>query len=82
MIAALSSFVVLFGLLFLGLPLAFALGLVGYVAFGLVVGFTPAGAMAAQVAWDTLTSYSLSVLPLFVLMGNLVNHAEIGSAHV
>jgi C4-dicarboxylate transporter DctM subunit len=75
MIAALSSFVVLFGLLFLGLPLAFALGLVGYVAFGLVVGFTPAGAMAAQVAWDTLTSYSLSVLPLFVLMGNLVNHA-------
>jgi C4-dicarboxylate transporter, DctM subunit len=31
--------------------------------------------MSAQIAWDTLTSYSLSVLPLFILMGNLVNHS-------
>jgi tripartite ATP-independent transporter DctM subunit len=75
MTPALLSFAVLFGLLFLGVPLAFALGLVGFVAFALVIGFNPAGAMVAQVTWDTLTSYSLSVLPLFILMGNLVNHS-------
>ena len=73
--SALIGFVALFALLFTGLPLAFALGLVGFVGFGLLVSFGPAGAMAAQVTWDTLSSYSLSVLPLFVLMGNLVNHS-------
>lgn len=75
MIAALVGFIVLFTSLFAGLPLAFALGLIGFFGFALIIGFNPAGAMAAQVTWDTLSSYTLSVLPLFVLMGNLVNRA-------
>jgi len=69
------GFAALFALLFFGMPLAFALGIVGFVGFAVMVGPLPAGAMSAQIAWDTLASYSLSVLPLFVLMGNLVNHA-------
>ncbi len=69
------AFIALFVLLFAGLPLTFALGLVGFVGFAWIIGINPAGAMSAQIAWDTVTSYSLSVLPLFVLMGNLVNHA-------
>jgi TRAP-type uncharacterized transport system fused permease subunit len=75
MTAALVSFIALFALLFFGIPLAFALGLVGLVAFALAIGTHAASAMAAQITWDTLTSYSLSVLPLFVLMGNFVNHS-------
>ncbi len=75
MTAALLSFVVLFALLFFGVPLAFALGLVGLVAFSVAIGANAAAAMATQVTWDTLTSYTLSVLPLFVLMGNFVNHS-------
>jgi tripartite ATP-independent transporter DctM subunit len=75
MTASLLAFVALFALLFLGLPLAFALAVVGFVAFALASGINAASAMAAQIAWDTLSSYSLSVLPLFVLMGNLINHS-------
>jgi C4-dicarboxylate transporter, DctM subunit len=75
MTAALVSFIALFALLFFGIPLAFALGLVGLVAFALAIGTHAASAMAAQITWDTLTSYSLSVLPLFVLMGNFVNRS-------
>jgi len=75
MTATLVSFAILFALLFFGIPLAFALGLVGFVAFALTIGMNAASAMVAQITWDTLTSYSLSVLPLFVLMGNLVNHS-------
>ena len=75
MSAAITGFFALFGSLFAGLPLAFALGLVGYFGFSAIIGFSPAGAMIAQTTWDTLTSYSLSVLPLFLLMGNLVNRA-------
>jgi tripartite ATP-independent transporter DctM subunit len=75
MTAVLLSFFALFALLFFGVPLAFSLGLVGLVAFSLAIGANAAAAMAAQITWDTLSSYTLSVLPLFVLMGNFVNHS-------
>lgn len=75
MIPTLIGFAALFAMLFAGVPLAFALGIVGYAGFALLVGVNPAGAMSAQIAWDTVASYSLSVLPLFVLMGNVVNHS-------
>src|SRR5690606_4720429 len=75
MIATFTAFAILFAILFFGLPLAFALGLVGLVGFAILMGANAAAAMSAQIAWDTLTSYSLSVLPLFILMGNLVNHS-------
>jgi C4-dicarboxylate transporter DctM subunit len=73
--ATLIAFAILFAILFFGVPLAFALGLIGLVGFSLLMGANAAAAMSAQIAWDTLTSYSLSVLPLFILMGNLVNHS-------
>jgi C4-dicarboxylate transporter DctM subunit len=73
--ATLVAFAILFAVLFFGVPLAFALGLIGLVGFSLLMGANAAAAMSAQIAWDTLTSYSLSVLPLFILMGNLVNHS-------
>ena len=72
---ALYGFIALFILLFLGLPLAFSLSVVGFAGFAMLTSLQPAGAISAQIVWDTLSSYSLSVLPLFVLMGNLVNHA-------
>jgi tripartite ATP-independent transporter DctM subunit len=75
MIATFIAFAILFAVLFFGVPLAFALGLVGLVGFSILMGANAAAAMSAQIAWDTLTSYSLSVLPLFILMGNLVNHS-------
>ncbi|WP_407936887.1 TRAP transporter large permease [Jiella pelagia] len=75
MMSTVIGFGALFALLFTGLPLGFALGVVGVGGFALLTAPAPAAAMAAQVTWDTLSSYSLSVLPLFVLMGNFVNHA-------
>jgi len=75
MTATLLGFAALFALLFFGLPLTIALGSVGYVGFGLIIGFGPSNAIIAQTAWDTVSSYNLTVLPLFLLMGNLVNHA-------
>ncbi|HEX5779667.1 MAG TPA: TRAP transporter large permease subunit, partial [Xanthobacteraceae bacterium] len=75
MTATFIAFAILFAVLFYGVPLAFALGVVGLVGFSMLMGAHAAAAMSAQIAWDTLTSYSLSVLPLFILMGNLVNHS-------
>ena len=71
------GFVVLFGLLFLGLPIGFALALVGVAGFVLFVGWLPAMAMIGQVATDTALNYNFSVLPLFVLMGNFISRARL-----
>lgn len=68
---AIAAFVVLFALLLLGVPIGFAMGLVGIVAFGTHVGWPGALNMVGLLAVDTVTNYSFSVLPLFVLIGSL-----------
>ncbi|KQT11616.1 C4-dicarboxylate ABC transporter permease [Ramlibacter sp. Leaf400] len=60
-------------------PLAFAMGLVGFVGIGLTRGWNPALASSAQVVYETGFAYTLSVIPLFILMGNFV--ARAGLAH-
>ena len=60
-------------------PLAFAMGIVGIAGIGLTRGWQPAMASAAQVVYETGFAYTLSVIPLFILMGNFV--ARAGLAH-
>ncbi len=76
---ALLGFAVVFVLALLRMPLAFAMGAVGFVGLGLMRGWAPTAANAAQVVFDTGFAYTLSVVPLFILMGNLV--ARAGLAH-
>ena len=79
MSVALFGFCVLLVLVLLRLPIAFAMGLVGYGGFALLSGWTPALAMVGAVVSETALSYGLSVVPLFILMGNLVTRAGLSS---
>ena len=79
MIEALVGFACVFTLALLRVPLAFAMGLVGFVGLGVLRGWAPSMANAAQVVYDTGFAYTLSVVPLFILMGNFV--ARAGLAH-
>ena len=79
MIEALLGFVAIFALALLRMPLAFSMGLVGIVGIGLTRGWDPAFASTAQVVYETGFAYTLSVIPLFILMGNFV--ARAGLAH-
>jgi C4-dicarboxylate transporter, DctM subunit len=79
MIEALIGFVAIFALALLRMPLAFSMGLVGIVGIGLTRGWDPALASTAQVVHETGFAYTLSVIPLFILMGNFV--ARAGLAH-
>lgn len=72
---ALVAFVVLFGLLVLGVPIGYAMGLVGTLAFASVVGWQGALNQVGNLVADTALNYNLSVLPLFVLMGSLFARA-------
>jgi C4-dicarboxylate transporter, DctM subunit len=74
---ALLGFAVLFALLFLGVPIAFGMGLVGLAGFAALIGWAPALDSLGQLSVDSMKSYTLSVMPLFILMGNLINHARL-----
>jgi C4-dicarboxylate transporter, DctM subunit len=76
---SLWGFAAIFALALLRVPLAFAMGLVGVIGIGLTRGWMPALASTAQVVHETGFAYTLSVIPLFILMGNFV--ARAGLAH-
>ncbi|HRL20346.1 TRAP transporter large permease [Alcaligenes sp. SDU_A2] len=73
MLISIIGLVVLLASLFMGLPIAWGMLLVGTVGFAYFTGMEAALTMAAQTSFDTAMSYSFTVLPLFILMGNLVN---------
>ncbi len=74
---ALIGFGILLLLIFLRAPIALAMGLVGLVGYAYLANFswTPALSMAARNTIDITQEYSLSVVPLFILMGNFVTRA-------
>jgi len=55
------------------------MGVVGFIGLGLVRGWDATAAAAGQVVYETGFAYTLSVVPLFILMGNFV--ARAGLAH-
>ncbi len=73
----LCGVLVLLALLAGSLPVAFAMGIVGVVGFGLVVSPGAALAMLAADLYDTLSNYGLTVIPMFVFMGQVCFHAGI-----
>ena len=83
MTVALIGFAILLALIVIvRIPIAFAMGFVGFFGFAYLQGlgfdnlfdfrWTGALSMAANRVIDTAQEYGLSVIPLFILMGNLV----------
>lgn len=62
----------LFVLIFGGVPVAIAMGIVGLVGTASIIGLEPAWFLFGAVYFDSGRNYTLSVVPLFILMGNLV----------
>ena len=67
---ALLGFVSLFALMLLRVPVGMAMGLVGVVGFGAIVGSGPALKMVGQTSMRTVTDWNFAVVPLFLLMGS------------
>ena len=60
---------ILFILLFSRMPIGFVMALVGFVGFAYLVGFEPALGLLRTVPYRTFADYGMSVIPLFILMG-------------
>jgi C4-dicarboxylate transporter, DctM subunit len=59
----------------LGVPVAYAMGVVGFVGSYFLIGPDATRGMMEIVPFSTVASYSFSIVPLFVIMGYLVYHA-------
>lgn len=75
MTEAFLGFLAVFVMAFMRIPLAVAMTIAGVVGMGLMRGWIPAFAGVSQVVFETGFAYVLSVIPLFVLMGNFVARA-------
>ncbi len=69
--------ILLFVLLAASMPVAFAMAIVGFAGFAMVVSPDAAMSMITLDLYGTFSSYSLTVIPLFVLMGQVAFHAGI-----
>jgi tripartite ATP-independent transporter DctM subunit len=76
-IEALIGFAAFLVLAFLRVPMAFAMGIVGFCGVAYKLSFNAAASMIGQITYETGLSYTLSVIPLFILMGNFVVRAKI-----
>jgi len=56
-------------LFLLRMPVAFAMGFVGLVGFAYLAGLEPALSILSQDIFEQFSSYPLSVIPMFILMG-------------
>lgn len=65
----LVSLLALTVLLFSGMRIAFATALCGFIGLWMLRGYVPAASLSAGIPYGHLASYSLLVLPLFIMMG-------------
>ena len=73
MIESLIGFGAVLLLVFLRMPIAIAMGLVGFVGYMELRNFRASISMVGRLIIDTAQDYGLSVVPLFILMGLFVN---------
>jgi tripartite ATP-independent transporter DctM subunit len=79
MMTALLGFAVLMALCFWGFRVGFATMMVGFVGFGLERGWTASLTMVAQQVMEDSQNYSLSVIPLFILMGVFIYRSGVST---
>jgi TRAP-type C4-dicarboxylate transport system permease large subunit len=58
-----------------GTEIAFAIGIIGFIGYASLVSFSGAMNTLAKDFYDTFASYGLTVIPLFVLMGQVAFHS-------
>ncbi|MFK7835042.1 MAG: TRAP transporter large permease [Sulfitobacter sp.] len=69
------SFVALFVLLILTVPIGFAMGLCGLVGMSMIIGMAPSLSLFGTTVYETTVTYDLSIVPLFVLMGAVASRS-------
>jgi len=62
-------------ILFSGMPVGFVMGVIGFAGMVVISGWDAGLGMLKTVPYATIASYSLSCIPLFIIMGTFCYHA-------
>ncbi|MDK3018850.1 TRAP transporter large permease [Pseudodonghicola flavimaris] len=73
------SIAVMFVAVLLGAPIGLAMIGVGFAGFSAIIGITPALSVLKTATYETITSYSFTLIPLFLLMGNLISRSGVAA---
>ena len=68
---------VLLGMFLTGIELAFAMTIIGFIGYACITSFSAACNVVVKDYFDTFTSVSYTVIPLFVLMGQIASNTTI-----
>lgn len=74
---ALIGLVLMFALMLVGMPIAFAMLLAGVLGNAYLLSLPAATHLLSTNIWEQFSSYGLSVIPLFVLMGQFAYRAGV-----
>jgi tripartite ATP-independent transporter DctM subunit len=66
-------------LMFLGMPVAYSFGLVGFLGAALITGWNPALAGLGLYPFRICSIYAYAVIPLFIFMGYVILFSGVGS---
>ena len=66
-------------LFFLGMPVGFAMAIVGFGGFCYVVSLKAGLNMVGAVFWTTFSQYGLTVIPLFIFMGQIAYYSGVNA---
>jgi C4-dicarboxylate transporter, DctM subunit len=69
----------LFGLIMLRVPVSIAMGMAGFLGYAAIDGWDRALVTASLVPYDLTDKYSLTVVPLFILMGAVATRSGISA---
>ncbi|MBU0732639.1 MAG: TRAP transporter permease, partial [Proteobacteria bacterium] len=60
-----------------GIELSYAMALIGFIGLGYLGTWSAASNMLVNDLFETFTSYGFTVIPLFVLMGQVASNSDI-----
>jgi C4-dicarboxylate transporter DctM subunit len=72
-----AALIILLALFLTGIELAFCMTMVGFVGFAYLSSFSSACNLLVKDFFDTFTTYGFTVIPLFVLMGQVASNSNI-----
>jgi C4-dicarboxylate transporter DctM subunit len=75
----LIGIVALFLFIFSRMPVGYVMAIIGFLGFGYLVSFDASLNLIAKDIFSVFGSYNLTVIPLFVLMGQLAYHSGIST---
>ena len=76
-VGILGILILLLVIFFLGMPVGFAMGIIGFIGFCYVVSVKAGLNMLSAELWSIFSKYGLTVIPLFIFMGQIAFYSGV-----